>query len=216
MKTGIIHSHIHNCTIGNNALISNVKSYVANYRIGERVVIHNINELAVERESSFGNGILIKVINESGGREIPIYDLLSSQLAYILALYRHRKIAVTVIEKLISDYVNFMTDSVGEVGTGVQIINCGMMRNVRIGPYASLEGVAKITEGTINSCAADPVFIGQGVVLENFIVSSGARITDTSLIANCFVGQGTILDKNYSAVHSAFFANCQGFHGEAC
>lgn len=216
MKTGIIHSHIHNCTIGNNALISNVKSYIANYRIGERVVIHNINELAVEKESSFGNGILIKVINESGGREIPIYDLLSAQLAYILALYRHRKIAVTVIEKLISDYVDFMTDSIGDVGTGVQIINCGMMRNVRIGPYASLEGVAKITDGTINSSAADPVFIGQGVILENFIVCSGARITDTSLIANCFIGQGTILDKNYSAIDSAFFANCQGFHGEAC
>lgn len=216
MKTGIFNAHIHNCTVGNNALISNVKSYIANYRIGERAVIHTINELAVENKSSFGNGIRIKVINESGGREIPIYDLLSSQVAYILALYRHRRIAVTVIEKLISDYVTFMTDSVGDVSTGVRIINCGMMRNVRIGPYASLEGVAKITDGTINSSAADPVFIGQGVILENFIVCSGARITDTSLIANCFIGQGTVLDKNYSAVDSAFFANCQGFHGEAC
>jgi hypothetical protein len=216
MKTGIFNAHIHNCTVGNNALISNVKSYIANYRIGERAVIHTINELAVENKSSFGNGIRIKVINESGGREIPIYDLLSSQVAYILALYRHRNIAVAVIEKLISDYATFMTDSIGDVSTGVQIINCGMMRNVRIGPYASLEGVAKITDGTINSSAADPVFIGQGVILENFIVCSGARITDTSLVANCFVGQGTILDKNYSAVDSAFFANCQGFHGEAC
>jgi len=216
MKTGIFNAHIHNCTVGNNALISNVKSYIANYRIGERAVIHTINELAVENKSSFGNGVRIKVINESGGREIPIYDLLTSQVAYILALYRHRKIAVTVIEKLISDYVVFMTDSVGDVSTGVRIINCGMMRNVRIGPYASLEGVAKITDGTINSSAADPVFIGQGVILENFIVCSGARITDTSLVANCFIGQGTILDKNYSAVDSAFFANCQGFHGEAC
>jgi hypothetical protein len=29
------------------------------------------------------------------------------------------------------------------------------------------------------------------------------------------VGQGCILDKQYSAVNSLFFANCQGFHGEA-
>ena len=216
MKSGIINAHLHNCTIGNNSLINNVKGYIANYRIGERVIIHNINELAVDKSCTFGNGIRIKVINESGGREIPIYDLLSSQLAYILALYRHRTIAVNVIEKLISDYVVFMTDDIGDIGTGVQIINCGMMRNVRIGPYASLEGVSKIADGTINSSAADPVFIGQGVVLENFVVCSGARITDTTLINNCFVGQGTILDKNYSATESAFFANCQGFNGEAC
>lgn len=216
MKTGIKNVHLHNCTIGNNSLIHNVKSYIANYRIADRVVIHNINELAVDQKCSFGNGIRIKVINESGGREIPIYDLLSSQLAYILALYRHRTVAVSVIERLITDYVDFISDDVGDISTGVQIINCGMLRNVRIGPYASLEGVSKIADGTINSSASDPVFIGQGVILENFIVCSGSKITDTSLISNCFVGQGTILDKNYSAVDSAFFANCQGFHGEAC
>ena len=216
MKTGIKNVHLHNCTIGNNSLIHNVKSYIANYRIADRVVIHNINELAVDQKCSFGNGIQIKVINESGGREIPIYDLLSSQLAYILALYRHRTVVVSVIEKLISDYVDFISDDVGDISSGVQIINCGMLRNVRIGPYASLEGVSKIADGTINSSASDPVFIGQGVILENFIVCSGSRITDTSLVSNCFVGQGTILDKNYSAVDSAFFANCQGFHGEAC
>ena len=47
MKTGITNAHIHNCIIGNNSLISGVKSYIANYRIGENVVIHNLNQLAV-------------------------------------------------------------------------------------------------------------------------------------------------------------------------
>lgn len=216
MRTGIKNVHLHNCTVGNNSLIHNVKSYIANYRIGDRVVIHNINELAVDQKCSFGNGIRIKVINESGGREIPIYDLLSSQLAYILALYRHRTIAVSVIERLISDYVEFISDNVGDISAGVQIINCGMLRNVRIGPSAYLEGVSKIADASINSSPADPVFIGQGVILENCIICSGARITDTVLVANCFVGQGTLLDKYYSAVESAFFANCQGIHGEAC
>jgi hypothetical protein len=30
------------------------------------------------------------------------------------------------------------------------------------------------------------------------------------------VGQGCLLDKQYSSAQSLFFANCQGFHGEAC
>ena len=105
MKTGIINAHIHNCTIGDNSLISSVKSYIANYSIGRQVIIHNLDQLAVEGLSSFGNGIRVKVINESGGREIPIYDHLSAQVAYILALYRHRMKAVNIIEDLISSYV---------------------------------------------------------------------------------------------------------------
>ncbi len=216
MKTGILNAHIHNCTIGNNALISNVKSYIANYRIGERVVIHNLNQLAVENKSSFGNGLRIKVINESGGREIPIYDYLSSHVAYILALYRDRVKLVEVIEKFVAEYADFVSDTIGVISNGVRIINCGIMRNVKVGPYALLEGVSKIVNGTINSSASDPVEIGQGVILENFIVCSGSRITDSTLISNCFVGQGCILDKHYSAVESVFFANCQGLHGEAC
>jgi len=216
MKTGILHAHIHNCTIGDNALISSVKSYIANYSIGENVIIHNLNQLAVEGTTTFGNGIRIKVINESGGREIPIYDHLSAQIAYILALYRHRMNAVNEIERLISNYVDFISASVGTVGNGVQMINCGTIRNVKIGPYAILEGVSKLDNGSINSSAADPVTLGQGVILENFIVCSGTRITDSTLVSNCFVGQGCILDKHYSAVESVFFANCQGLHGEAC
>jgi len=51
--------------------------------------------------------------------------------------------------------------------------------------------------------------------MDNFIVCSGSTISDSTLISNCFIGQGCILDKQYSAVDSLFFANCQGFHGEA-
>ena len=216
MKTGIVHAHIHNCTIGDNTLISSVKSYIANYTIGKQVIIHNLNQLAVEGKTSFGNGIRVKVINESGGREIPIYDHLSAQVAYILALYRHRMKAVNLLEELISNYVDFISSSVGSISNGVQMINCGTIRNVKIGPYAILEGVAKLENGSINSTAADPVKIGQGAILENFIVCSGTKITDSTLVSNCFIGQGCILDKHYSAVESVFFANCQGLHGEAC
>ncbi|MCK9641653.1 MAG: DUF4954 family protein, partial [Prolixibacteraceae bacterium] len=206
MKTGIIHAHIHNCVIDDNAMISSVKSYIANYSIGKHVIIHNLNQLAVEGTTSFGNGIRVKVINESGGREIPIYDHLSAHVAYILALYRHRMSAVNEIERLISNYVDFISSSVGTVSDGVKMINCGTLRNVKIGPGAVLEGVAKLDNGSINSTLADPVTFGQGVILENFIVCSGTKITDTTLVSNCFIGQGCILDKHYSAVESVFFA----------
>ncbi|HWR99589.1 MAG TPA: DUF4954 family protein, partial [Prolixibacteraceae bacterium] len=137
-------------------------------------------------------------------------------VAYILALYRHRMSAVNEIERLIASYVGFISASTGIVSSGVQMINCGTIRNVKIGPYAILEGVSKLDNGSINSSSADPVSLGQGVILENFIVCSGARINDSTLVSNCFVGQGCVLDKHYSAVESVFFANCQGLHGEAC
>ena len=41
-KSGIYNSWLHNCEVGKDALIHNVRSYIANYKIEEEVIIHNI------------------------------------------------------------------------------------------------------------------------------------------------------------------------------
>ena len=44
LKTGIYNVHIKNCIVENNALIKNIPYVVSNCRIGERVVLHQINQ----------------------------------------------------------------------------------------------------------------------------------------------------------------------------
>ncbi|MGL5318343.1 MAG: DUF4954 family protein, partial [Bacteroidales bacterium] len=44
----------------------------------------------------------------------------------------------------------------------------------------------------------------------------GTEITDGAIIDKCFIGQGCLIGKQYSAENSVFFANCVGMHGEAC
>jgi hypothetical protein len=104
----------------------------------------------------------------------------------------------------------------GFVGKGTRLINCRIIKNVKIGPASVIEGINKLENGSINSCSEDPVYIGPGVFAEDFIACSGSKITDGTIISKCFVGQGTVLSKQYSAENSVFFANCGGFHGEAC
>jgi len=208
---GICNATIHNCYIGNNVYINEVKSYIANYRIEDDVVIENVDLLAVDAQTSFGNGTDVAVINEAGGREIPIYDHLSAQLAYVIALYRHRPKVIEKLRQMIGEYVKSISSSMGLVGRAARII-----KNVRIGPAATIEAANRLDNGSINSCQQDPVYIGPGVFAHDFIACSGSKITDGAIIAKCFVGQGTELAKQYSAENSVFFANCGGFHGEAC
>jgi len=214
--SGVSNATIHNCTIGNNVYINQIRNYIANYVIEDDVIIDNIDLLAVEGESTFGNGTEAAVINEAGGREIPIYDQLSAHTAYIIALYRHRPKAIEKLQKMIADYTASITLSTGLVARGARVINCRIIKNVKIGPASVIEAVNRLENGSINSCPEDPVYIGPGVFAEDFIVCSGAKISDGTIISKCFVGQGTELSKQYSAENSVFFANCGGFHGEAC
>jgi len=213
---GISNATIHNCTICNNVYINQVRNYIANYTIEDDVVIDNIDLLAVEGESSFGNGTEVAVVNESGGREIPIYDNLSAHTAYIIAFYRHRPKVIEKLQKMIADYTTSVTSSMGLVSKGAKIINCRIIKNVKVGPLSTIEGVNRLENGSINSCPDDPVYIGPGVFAEDFICCSGSKVTEGTIIIKCFVGQGTELAKQYSAENSVFFANCGGFHGEAC
>lgn len=215
-KTGIYNAWLHNCTVGKNALIHNVRSYIANYNIGEGVVIHNVTTLAVDGETTFGNGVRIEAINEGGGRVVAMYDYLSTHVAYMMALYRHHPKLVSALIKMADRYADFVKSDTGTIGAHSKILNCNTLLNVKMGPATVIDGAKKLKNGSINSNLEDPVEIGEGVIMDDFIVCSGSRITDATLISKCFVGQGCILDKHYSAVNSLFFANCQGFHGEAC
>lgn len=216
VPSGIYHAMLHNVEVGDNVRLYNVNNYIANYRIGQNTCIENINSILVDGETSFGNGVRVAVMNEGGGREIPIFDRLSASLAYVMTLYRHRPEVIKVLEQLVDDYAAQQKSSMGEIGEDVRMINCGSIKNVRIGDCAVLDGVSRLKNGTVNSNRQAPVKLGSGVKCTDFILASGVTIGDSTLVDKCFVGQGCIFDKHYSAGESLFFSNCQGMHGEAC
>jgi len=216
LMRGIKNAHIHNCTIADNVTITDITGFIANYDIGEGVVIRNCGHISTEGHTSFGNGTRVAVLNETGGREVPIWDRLTSHMAYIITLYRHRPSAIAEIEKLIDDYAEGVRSDRGEIGSGSYIAGCGTIKNVRIGNGAVIEDVSRLEEGSVNSSFRDPVHIGNDVIMDHFIICSGSKVNDAAVIDKCFIGQGCILSKQYSAENSLFFSNCGGYHGEAC
>lgn len=216
VHSGIYHAMVHHCQIGSDVRLYNIHNYIANYIIGDRTCIENVNAIVVDGPTQFGNGVRVAVMNEGGGREIPIFDHLSASLAYILTLYRHRPKMVETLNQMIDAYAQDHMSDMGVIGEDVHILNCGSIRNVRIGDMAQLDGVSRLKNGSVNSNAQAPVKLGSGVKCTDFILASGVEIGDSTLVDKCFVGQGCKFDKHYSAGESLFFSNCQGMHGEAC
>ncbi len=213
---GVYKATLHNTAVGDNCLIENIGNYIANYDIGDNTFIENVDIILTEGESSFGNGVKVCVLNETGGREVTIYDKLSAQQAYILALYRYRPEAVAALERIINDYADSVTSSRGIIGSNVTIVDAGYIKNVRIGDCCRIEGARRLKNGTVNCNASAPSHIGNGVIADDFIICSGTSVTDGVTLQRCFVGQSCELGRTYSATDSLFFANCFGENGEAC
>lgn len=213
---GVRHATLHNVVVGDNCSIDNVHNYIANYTIGHDTFIENVDLILVDGHSSFGNGVAVNVLNETGGREVYITDRLSAHMAYIMAMYRHRPALTSQLRQMTDFYTAKHSASVGEIGANVRIVNSGSLRNVRVGDHTTIEGVSRLTNGSINGNIDAPVHMGHGVICDDFIISSGSRVDEGAMLSRCFVGQACTIGHNYSASDSLFFSNCQGENGEAC
>ncbi|MCD7900651.1 MAG: DUF4954 family protein [Bacteroides sp.] len=214
--SGLRHVTLHNVKLGDNCCIENIQNYIANYEIGDNTFIENVDIILVDGVSKFGNGVEVSVLNETGGREVLLSDKLCAHQAYIQALYRHRPELISRLREITDYYSNKYASSTGIIGSHVMIVNTGSIKNVKIGNYCQIEGTCRLENGTINSNEYAPVHIGYSVICEDFIISSGSRVEDGTVLNRCFVGQACQLGHSYSASDSLFFSNCQGENGEAC
>lgn len=207
---------LHNVTVGDNTLIENITDYIANYNIGSDCYIENVDLLYTDGKCRFGNGVEVSVLNETGGREVKIYDRLSAQTAYVLAMYRHQPGVVAALDRMIDDYAASVESERGTIGNNVKIRNTKVIHGVRIGDWTNISGTSRLRNGSIISNSEAPVRIGHGVIADDFIICSGSKVEDNTTVTRCFVGQSCTLGHGYSASDSLFFSNCHGENGEAC
>lgn len=215
-RSGIYRAVLYDCTVGDDVLIANVGRYIARYDLSDRVVVENVGEIICTGETTFGNGVEAAVVNESGGREVPIFEGLTAQLAYVMAMYRHRHRTIERLSEMIRREVDAKRADRGTIGAGSRIVNTLSTVDVRIGEDAVVEGALSLRNGTIISSAEAPAYVGAGVTASDFIVSGASRVDTGSMIKKCFVGEGVLIENGFSAENSLFFANSHCNHGEAC
>ena len=214
LPCGIFNATVANCTIGENVRIANIGSVIANCTVGNNVHIENVASFVGEVNASCGNGTELDVVNEGGGRGTLIVNQTTSQVAYLQALVRHNPAFVKNLSALIAQKAK--ENSTGmSVGDHARIVHCGAIKNVTIGPYSYIHGAQNLENGTILSCPEHPAEVGEAVYAKSFIIAEGAKIDGGAILDKVYAGQAVKLGKQFSAENSMFFANCEGFHGEA-
>ncbi|MBN1268134.1 MAG: DUF4954 family protein [Kiritimatiellae bacterium] len=213
--TGIYESAVINSRIGANVLIRRVGGHLSRCDVGEGAVIQNTGVISAGTDAVFGNGVAAEVANEAGGREVLLFDGLTSQTAYALAFFRHRPEFIKAIEAMIRRYADTLKGGRAVVGDHAVVRNVGEIVDVRIGPYARVLGAARLVDGTILSEAAAPTTVGSGVAADHFIIAEGAEVDTGCILTRTFVGQAVRMGRGFSSENSLFFCNSEAFHGEA-
>ncbi len=214
-KGEIADCRLEDVVTGSDVTIRNVAGGVRGCRVESGARIENTARIEFDPGATCGVGVNVEVLDESGSRPVVIYPGLSAQVATLMARDPH-----WLSETLHPEMAEFLEalEPSHSIGEGAQVIDCGPLRNVSVGREVRVEGASRLTDGCIINTAAPGrclAYVGSGVDAENFIIEDG-KVESGAILRNCYVGQGAVVGKGFSAHDSLFFANCSMENGEAC
>ncbi|MBD3244211.1 MAG: DUF4954 family protein [Chitinivibrionales bacterium] len=213
--SGLYDCSLHDCRVGDDTYIRNV-GVMARYDVGARCIVESTQSIVTHGATSFGNGTMVSVVNESGGRAIPICDRLSAQAAYFMTMYRHDQPLVDSLVRLVHERCAQLCAERGTIGDGAWVRDSGVLTNVFVGEHARIRGALRLEECTLTGSVQHAACVGEGVIARQVVALEGARIDGAARIERCLVGQGVHLGKGFSADDCMFFANSEGYNGEMC
>ncbi len=199
LETGIYRSKLRDTVTGADNVIRNV-TYLENYRLGDKVILFNIQEMACTCHSKFGNGILkqgesedvrvwISIANENGGRAVLPFESMIPADAYIWSRKRgDKKLMRRLVE--LTEYGNTKKlDTYGLVGDEAVIKNTTLLKDAKIGSCAYIKGAFKLKNITVLSSAEEETQIGEGVELVNGILGYGSRVFYQAVAVRFVIGR---------------------------
>ncbi len=199
LETGIINSLVRNSVIGDDNVIQNV-AYLENYKIGDRVMLFNIQELSCTKSAKFGNGYIfdgekdserkwIGVANENDGREILPFEKMIPADAYLWASNRDDSELLKKFINLTDNEKESEKNICGIIGNDVVIKNTLTIKDVKIGNCAYIKGASKIKNVTILSGEDEVSQIGEGVEMVNGIMNAGSHVFYQAVAIRFVIGR---------------------------
>ncbi|MBR7064979.1 MAG: DUF4954 family protein [Treponema sp.] len=199
LETGIYRSKICNVVTGDDNVIRNV-TYLYNYRLGNRVMLFNIQEMSCTNHSKFGEGVLkegeneddriwIGIRNENEGRAVLPFESMLSSDAYLWSEYRSDKSLMQKFFDFTESTNSKQCNTFGIVGDDVVIKNTTLLKDAKIGNSCYIKGAFKLKNITILSSEEEPSQIGEGVELVNGIMQEGSRAFYQAVAVRFVIGK---------------------------
>lgn len=199
LDTGIVNSLVRNAVIGDDNVVMNV-AYLENYRLGNRVMLFNVQEISCTKNAKYGNGYLFKgekegerkwigVANENDGRAILPFEGMIPADAYLWSSNRADKELLQRFVELTDQEKPVEKDSFGMIGDDVVIKNTLTIKDAKIGNCAYIKGASKIKNVTILSGEDEVSQIGEGVEMVNGIMNAGSHVFYQAVAIRFVIGR---------------------------
>ncbi|MBU1077017.1 MAG: DUF4954 family protein [Spirochaetes bacterium] len=183
LEYGIYNSTLQDCVIDKDVLIKDV-GLLKNYYTGANTLLMNSMMISADVKTDFGNGRIISVGMETGGRDIASYAELTVEEAQKLALSRNDKEFLKSYDAFISEYKKKIKCEKGIILDSAKVINNKAVINTFIGPHAVVSGCTLVRNCTILSNKEEVSVLEDGVYVKDSIIQWGVEVSSMGIVDN--------------------------------
>ncbi|MFA7056863.1 MAG: DUF4954 family protein [Candidatus Cloacimonadales bacterium] len=185
---GIYNSNLHEVYIDSECLIKDNR-LINRYYISENSVIVGNDLISADKTNNFGNGTIISVGSEVGGRDIPLYA--EQDINYISELITGKKEESTYnkYHELVKAYAESVSSHFGIISQNARVINNRKIINTFIGISAEIDNTIKIENSTILSDKKEISRIKDGVIMENSLCQWATNVESMALVQNSLLSE---------------------------
>ena len=199
LGTGLYHSYLEDVVAGDDVVVRNV-AYLSNYRLGNRVMLFNVQEMSCTNHAKFGNGILkegeredariwIGVGNENDARAVLPFEQMIPADAFLWSRHREDPLLLRRFVEMTEHGQSKSLDAYGIVEDDAVIKNSTLLKDAKIGRNAYIKGAFKLKNITVLSSPDEVSQIGEGVELVNGIVGYGSRVFYQAVAVRFVIGR---------------------------
>jgi hypothetical protein len=211
VPTGVYHSTVANCALGNDALVRGV-GLLANYAVGEGALLWNCGSVGCEGPTTFGNGAVLPVGLESRGREVAVYAEITVEAA--LALARARGDAARAYREALTAYLHAVRSGRGVIGPAAVVRDTPRVWNVYVGPCARVEGATLVEESTLLSGAGESSEILSGACVTGALLQWGSRVASLAVVERSVLAEYAHVERHAKVQGSILGPNTAVAQGE--
>ncbi len=181
LPSGIEHATLANCVIGHEVLVRDVRLLV-NYVVGEGAVLLDCGSITCDAQTAFGNGVVLPLAIESGGREVQVYAEIDVAVAAAIARGRGQPDLLDRYAAVVTDYLNRALSERGIIERGAVVRSTAKVQNTYVGSSACVEGATLLTESTLLSSPEEPVEVRSGACVTGSLLQWGSQVTTLALV----------------------------------
>jgi hypothetical protein len=212
LSCGIYHSTLKNVSVDSGSLVSKV-NLLANAAVRCSAVVSGSGFVGGTATTSFGNGLVLPVGVEQGGRYIPCCADTLFFDACTIALKKTDRALTERHEKAVKAYAKQLEGCTVVVESGAKILNCPRVENSYVGPHAILES-SEVVESTVLSFKEDPAVVKGGSSVHESLLQPGTEVEQMSIVNSSFMCEHSHMERHGKLIDSLLGPNSGVAEGE--